>query len=248
MKKALFTDLDNTLIFSERFVKQFTNVERIPNSLVAIDKYTRSDGAKTASYINAELLLKLQETCKHSEDNLFIPVTSRSIRRYTDITPLAKPFRYAVTSGGGNVLIDGKVDLEYRETLKIDTAELQEIAQVFYGKVVDDTYVMAEMVDWFKFQPFVEEYDCLFDLKGRVNILPKKIDKSTGVQYLVNKLDINRIMCCGDTEVDLEMLDAANKACVPATSMIAFREHIYGGYVIYNPLSTDMFEIFKSFE
>lgn len=96
---TLFSDLDNTLIFSHR--KEY-NEEKILVEYI--------DG-KEQSYISAKLAQFLKECSNIS----LIPITTRSCEQYKRIFVLPDMLheQHALTCNGGVLLIDGVVDEEW---------------------------------------------------------------------------------------------------------------------------------------
>lgn len=233
--KALFSDLDKTIIFSDRFLRNYNNKENY--ELTVVDTFMSKDGKSYNCYMNKEI-------SEFIENCLFVPVTARSIRRYKDISLLANKCKYAITSGGGNIMINNQIDTDYRNSLDIDINELNEIAERFNSKVIDDTYVTIPIMSWDILKNYINKYQCLTEPNGSVTIIPKTVSKAKAVRYLMDKLNITEIMCCGDSEADIGILNMGNVSMIPSTSLLCLNHK----YKTYKPLSSEIKQMYKSFD
>ena len=102
----VFSDLDRSIIYSKRFLKDDT-------TKLEIEIYN----GENISYISketVELIKKIKKNC------YFIPTTTRTIEQFKRISfsKYGLDFKYAVTSNGGNILVNGEVDKEYKLLIK----------------------------------------------------------------------------------------------------------------------------------
>lgn len=235
MKTAIFSDLDRTVLFSDRFIG--TNYSSIiPKNMIAVEMFVSKKGSTHTGYMNRQVFQFIKD------NNLFIPVTARSIKRFLDIKDMENK-EYAITSCGGYILYKGEIDKEYRATLNINQEELNEIANRLNGGVVDKTYVYTKIYDWFIIKEYINRYQCLFDEKGGLTILPKGVNKENAIKYLVKKLGIKKTICCGDSELDIGMLSIADIKVIPSSSPLSLLG--YKDCKIYNTLSDDIIKYVK---
>lgn len=233
---ALFSDLDNTILFSDRKLDRYHISKK---EFISVDAFTGLDNRVYNSYIHKDILKYIT-----SDKCLFVPVTARSIRRYRDIKVLADNIRYAITSCGGYVLINNNIDTEYREMLNIDTEELEYISNSLYGKLVDNSYIKTDYIDYNIIRRIKDKYNIQRD-DDSIIIAPKNVSKESAVKYILAKYNIDKIMYCGDTELDKNLLKIANYSMVPDNSILSIEPE--KNYIIYNTFSKDITDIYDKF-
>lgn len=125
MTSLIATDLDRTLIYSRRF---FTNA--LPEGQ-CVEIYN----GEGISFITREAALALR--CL-AAGHLVVPTTTRTIAQYERIRLPGGPYRYAITSNGGNILVDGTPDQTWIGTLaafllylRMFFEPMQDISQFF---------------------------------------------------------------------------------------------------------------------
>lgn len=219
----VFSDLDRSIIYSKRFLKDDT-------TKLEIEIYN----GENISYISKETVELIK---KIKQNSYFIPTTTRTIEQFKRISfsKYGLDFKYAVTSNGGNILVNGEVDKEYKllikEKLKLsshikDIIELLEnyksikgikkirkAEELFLYIVIDrDTF------DFKLLQPFIDEIKKLnWDtyINGtKIYFLPAELKKSTAVKYLCNKLQYKDTFAIGDSIMDKDMLDVCKNSYV----------------------------------
>lgn len=208
-----FTDLDGTLI--------------------------RSASRKRAGDIVVEYKDGCEITCISSESaevlsgiDGVIPVTSRSIEQYKRIgIPGFKP-KYALVDNGGNLLIDGVPDKEWAEwsngIAEKHSAELAECRRLleddpnrsFEVRLVDGLFLFTKSDDpkmtLERLSAAVVGLD-LYNTGAKVYAVPKEINKGAAVKRLADVLGRRgeRIVCAGDSVMDISMLEIADIAVRP---------------------------------
>ena len=102
----VFSDLDRSIIYSKRFLKDDT-------TKLEIEIYN----GENISYISKETVELIK---KIKQNSYFIPTTTRTIEQFKRISfsKYGLDFKYAVTSNGGNILVNGEVDKEYKLLIK----------------------------------------------------------------------------------------------------------------------------------
>ncbi|HZW83644.1 MAG TPA: HAD family hydrolase [Candidatus Deferrimicrobium sp.] len=221
------SDLDQTLIYSLR-----------SRGLCATDKLrsVESLDGKEISFMTEESIAKLQEVMKHA---LFIPVTTRTQQQYERLTIFAtgaQP-KYAVTSNGGNILINGHPDLEWKqrivEGIRHSCLPVQDIMAKFHEIAHSDWIVNGRYAEEL-FYYFVVNRDQLpenelvsfgqwaktncwnVSLQGRkVYLVPEVVNKQDAVAYIKKLEGENYIAASGDSLLDYCMLQFADYAIAP---------------------------------
>lgn len=97
------SDLDRTLIYSLSAIG-------VPEDTPGLVPAEVVDG-RTVSYISQQALATLKELAAKI---VFMPVTTRTIAQYRRINLFQETVipDYAITSNGGNILVNGVVDLD----------------------------------------------------------------------------------------------------------------------------------------
>src|SRR5690348_3965768 len=95
------SDLDQTLVYSRRAL-------RIPEDTPGLVPAEWING-KLSAFMSAYALERLQSL---PQDIVFMPVTTRTVEQYRRIHIFQNECipKYAVTSNGGNIIVDGQVD------------------------------------------------------------------------------------------------------------------------------------------
>jgi hydroxymethylpyrimidine pyrophosphatase-like HAD family hydrolase len=226
------TDLDRTLIYSRRF---FTNA--LPEGQ-CVEIYN----GEGISFITREAALALR--CL-AAGHLVVPTTTRTIAQYERIRLPGGPYRYAITSNGGNILVDGTPDQTWTAAVanRIQTsgASLDTIAtaltrrldtswaltfrvadDLFCYLVVDETTMPASFVTHWRHWCQLRGWDV--SQQGRkVYTMPQTLCKSYAVEELYTRLlDIGElppyapVLAAGDGVLDARMLENAAAAIRPA--------------------------------
>lgn len=217
MRQSIFAcDLDNTLLISRRHAVEsdlcVEYLEGMPQSYLP----------REAPRILAALM----------ERALFIPVTSRSVEQYRRIQfpPACRP-RYAVVANGGILLTDGEIDLRWRETsleavrpwreaLETVMGELSGRPQARRWRVVDGLYGFAACGGPEEAMALGEALKDLTPLEVVVSgrklyALPPPISKGAAAVRLKEWFQAERLICAGDSAMDIPMLELAELAILP---------------------------------
>lgn len=231
------SDLDQTLIYSLRSMGS----EHEERDLIPAET---KDG-KTLSYMAVRALYLLREL---SERAMFVPVTTRTIAQYGRIhilQDLIKP-KYAVTSNGGNLLIDGEPDRSWNRNIcrQIESEcapseqvqkLFQEIAspewvigerfcdEMFFAYVIDRKRMPIEAVKELATRLAKEGWET--SIQGRkVYLVPRVVNKRDALLHL-QELEGKEIrIASGDSLLDRCMLDIAAHAIAPRHGEL-YREH-----------------------
>ncbi|OCT16674.1 hypothetical protein A8709_08350 [Paenibacillus pectinilyticus] len=234
------SDLDQTLIYSQPPERAELLGERIMIAELI-------DG-KVRSYMSASTYERLQALMN---ELIFIPVTTRTIEQYRRIhliSQMLKP-KYAVTSNGGNVLVDGQVDVEWRDFVRSRVREtstpVEDILPVMQDVLHQDWVISSSWCDELFFShiverdrmPLKEMNDLSAQLQGRgwrtsiqgrkVYIVPEAVSKGGAVSHLQKVLGGRKIVASGDSLLDQSLLDVADFAIAPGHGEL-FRQEQMG--------------------
>lgn len=216
--KALFTDLDNTLIYSYKH-------DIGPQKVLVETKE-----GKELSYMTRGSHTCLMELRKKMQ---IIPVTTRSVQQYKRIVfHKAWTVEKALVANGGVLLLNGVADEEwYRESLeRIASAEvqlhrgislLQEDKSVcFEVRKVDGLYVFSKSENPAKtLANLRKQLDLqlvsVLQNSSKVYIIPKGLNKGDAIVRLQKKFAFDECYAAGDSEFDIPMLEKADYALYP---------------------------------
>lgn len=217
MGEILFaSDLDNTLLFSYRHKM---DTDRCVEHLEG-----KEQGFCTEKSL--ELLARVRER------TLFVPVTTRSAEQYRRINwPAECAPRYAVTSNGGILLVNGEADGRwYEQTRQMvapwrsDLLELQsrlpDVPALRRWRMVDGLYWFAVCDDTQGAQEskrfFADKTSLEVVVSGRkVYFFPPPLNKGSAICRLKERFGPDRTICAGDSVIDVPMLRAADLAIIP---------------------------------
>lgn len=208
----LFTDLDNTLIYSKK-----TNIEeKIP-----VELYNGEINSFMSKY-SYELLHKLNEML------LIVPITTRTYIQYSRIDLGINP-KYVLCANGGILLKDGiKSEEWYKESLDIVNSSAQEREKAFLFLEKDERrkFECRNIDDLFIFTKCDETEDVVKDLESRLDmtkvevlynkdklyIMPKSLNKADTIKRFIREYATEKVQmfAAGDTEFDIGMIELAD--------------------------------------
>lgn len=220
----LFTsDLDRTLIYSNTMMQTYP----VAGDSIPVEHKEEL----IISYMSQDSIDLLKQ---FSKEHLFVPVTTRAVYQYERIHAIAKDIRpkYAITSNGGTLLIDGKSDLEWNKKVHNRLADQsqpkEEMIQTF-SKIRHESWVLREFYidDLFymfhvnralvpreelaEFQQELAAVGWSIFLHGRkLYVLPTSLNKAYAVQYLQNIVDYDLHIAAGDSMMDYDMIIEAD--------------------------------------
>jgi hydroxymethylpyrimidine pyrophosphatase-like HAD family hydrolase len=201
------SDLDNTLIHSYKVAK--------PHDVCVEEK----DG-KALSFMSREAYALLRDVAAKCA---FVPVTTRSPEQYRRIDLGVTP-RHAIVAHGALLLADGEIDArwarETRRMLRVPLPKLRDDAYLFDVRYVEDAFIFAKSDDptaaaaYLRTTLSTQAFD-ICAAYNKVYILPKNLNKGIAVTRLRERLSVDRVVCAGDSELDLSMLAIADVALAP---------------------------------
>lgn len=214
------SDLDRTLIYSKKLI------EDRDKDVVLVEKYEGKD----LSFMKRQVINKLMDM-QNQNKILFIPVTTRTIDQYNRIFIMSekiKPF-YAVVSNGGNILINGQKDRQWREIINkkinkiIDHSLVKKKFlesftcdkwirkivlrdEIFYSVHFDNKELINhEELRKFKKWAYENEWDISLQSK-KLYIVPKCVNKWDALLYIKEKENKSKIISAGDSYLDYPIL------------------------------------------
>lgn len=237
----LGTDLDRTIIFSEKFIEQH-NKQDWKDNHICLEHYN----GKPLSYVTKETFNYLYNLLESPYDkNTFIPITTRSIEQFKRIN-LISNFPYAITNNGGVILKYGKPIKEWTDFINSQKEKLkvlyQEIIDLYTnnpevyekeGKLVDELFLFIKIKDLNKnkVESFLKDLESkllntgwTFTLQGKkLYIIPEYIRKDRALLYLINnhlKEFSNIVITAGDGKLDLDLIEFGDINFVPINSEV----------------------------
>jgi len=221
------SDLDRTLIYSKRFLKQGEDEGILP---------VESKKDKNISYMTESAIDQLKQL---ASEVLFVPVTTRTIEQYKRIfllTDEIKP-QYAIVSNGGNLLINGEVDQAWKNTIESrlsgECLEMEKVLERFQ-EIQSDEWIIDQrvadelfsycLIDRSKmpsdeltdFQTWLSENNWNSSLQGRkLYFVPQCVCKGEAIDYIKEIKGCRIMTAAGDSLLDLPMLEMADYALCP---------------------------------
>lgn len=220
----LFTsDLDRTLIYSKSMMENYP----VAGEAIPIEY----KGDEVISYMSQHSIGLLRQ---FNEKQLFVPVTTRAVYQYERIDVFKNDIqpKYAITSNGGTILVDGKPDLEWEKVIRRKLSEtsipnedlLNVFAEIRHEEWVAKEFYVDELFYMFHVQkervPYVElaAFEkrlaklgwCLFLHGRKLYILPIHLNKAYAVAHLQNYLAYDTHVAAGDSLMDYDMLIQAD--------------------------------------
>lgn len=222
------SDLDRTLIYSLSAL----GVSADTPGLVAAEII---DG-RTTSYISEQALSQLIAL---SAKIAFMPVTTRTIQQYMRINLFQERLvpDYAVTSNGGNILVNGVVDQEWRakigELVQRHSAEAREVQRLVRSTVREE-WILSERYCDELFYTYLVQRDLLpmneigrmaeklhslgwrVSVQGRkLYVVPEAVNKRDAIKHVRRTVHRELMVASGDSLLDKVLLDSADYAIAP---------------------------------
>lgn len=220
-----FSDLDNTLIFGKRCVSN-------ENNIVGVEIKNKSEIA----YMTNKGYALLKEL---SQNIHFIPTTARTIKQYNRIHIFKNPIKinYAITTNGGNILINNKIDKRWqskigkklKDSINHDQGKAAAIKIIGMEKIksiksADDIYfyaVLNKEIDSDKLYELNEYFSLrgisIKSVRKKLYFIPYGIDKYEACAYLIDLIGETNYYCAGDSIMDESMLSNSIMGFIPAS-------------------------------
>lgn len=216
--KVFATDLDNTMIYSYK--------RDIGENTVLVET---KDG-KELSFMTEKSYQFLNMI---KEKLNVIPVTTRSLEQYNRLIFSKKNMtEYALVSNGGILLKNNKIDKEwYSESLKIAEVSKNEMEKgtellkkdrdiYFEIRKIDGLFIFTKSKNISATMENLKNNLCLelIDIHNhgeKIYIFPKGLNKGEALKRLKKFLKIKKLICSGDSEMDIPMLKVADISIFP---------------------------------
>lgn len=220
-------DLDRTMIYSRAALGY-----PIDDSVICVEMY---DGGPL-SYMTVKATKLLTALVSRA---VVVPTTTRTIEQYERISLPGAPWRYAITSNGGNILVDGRSDAAWRAGF--DDVELDLIRSELEVRAVGEWVLKRRTADdlfcYLVVEPtevpdgFLTEWSQWCAARGwnvsqqgrKIYTMPDVVSKSRAVAEVVGRciddgiLDAEVLtLAAGDGALDADMLIASARAIRPA--------------------------------
>ncbi|QUL55358.1 hydrolase [Paenibacillus tritici] len=222
------SDLDRTLIYSLSAIG-------VPEDTPGLVPAEVVDG-RTVSYISQHALDRLKELAAKI---VFMPVTTRTIAQYRRINLFQETVipDYAITSNGGNILVNGVLDQDWRSAVgrlvERGSAPAEEAGRIVRS-VVRAEWIISERYCDELFYTFLVHRDSLpldeisrmaqrlenlgwrVSLQGRkLYIVPEAVNKSDAILHVRRTVHSEPMVASGDSLLDKSLLAAADYAIAP---------------------------------
>lgn len=226
-KKVIYaSDLDNTLIFSEKFMEKY----KCTNEYEVVETYTTGHSIM-AKQVKTELT-----EINGDERVQFVPVTTRDLMRYNRIDLGFKP-EYAIIANGGIILHNDEPIQEWTEYVKSlfnypEAVSIMEEIETEMESVSGDVQIVDSCYLMFKTEHkelfdqevlyFIAKYtDWDFVRQNqKCYVIPKHFSKQIALRWLWQYLEKPKIVASGDSELDVPMLSIADRAIIPEHSSL----------------------------
>lgn len=229
------SDLDRTLIYSAAALDL-----RVPDvdapRLLCVETYK----GRPLSYLTETAAGLLEELCAST---VFVPTTTRTCEQYARVHLPGPAPRFAVCTNGGQLLVDGVPDPDWRsrvaDRLVEESAPLAEV-RAHLLRVADPAWLLKERVAEDLFAYLVVERTLLPDgwikdlaawagtrgwtvsLQGRkVYAVPMSLTKSAAVQEVARRAGAETVLAAGDSLLDTDLLLTADRAWRPGHGELA---------------------------
>ncbi|MFC4603766.1 HAD family hydrolase [Rhodococcus kronopolitis] len=236
MTVLIATDLDRTMIYSHSAI-ELGGPSATEPVLRCVEHY---DGSPLSfvTETGAALLRELTTVAT------VVPTTTRTVAQFERIALPGAPWRYAITSNGGNILVDGVPDPQWRSqidtSIRSDGATLDEVTAELRTRVSDDwvrtfrtadelfCYLVVEpdavpagfLAQWHR---WCRERGWGASQQGRkIYTMPAPVSKGRAVAEVRARLVADGtlaadslLLAAGDGALDADMLVAAHAAIRP---------------------------------
>lgn len=220
-------DLDRTMIYSAPALGF-----PVDDSVTCVEMY---DGGPL-SYMTTSASGMLEDLTTTA---LVVPTTTRTVEQFERIALPGAPWRYAITSNGGNILVDGKPDGAWRAGF--DGVELDLVRNELHTRADGDWVLKRRTADdlfcYLVVEPtevpagFFDEWSLWCAARGwnvsqqgrKIYTMPDVVSKSRAVAEVVSRsvddgilAEDHLTLAAGDGALDADMLIAASRAVRPA--------------------------------
>jgi hydroxymethylpyrimidine pyrophosphatase-like HAD family hydrolase len=222
------SDLDRTIIYSNRAIDELGR----PSELML--KPVESREGTGISFMTSTSLIALKAIFREYQ---FVPITTRTIEQYRRIHIFQDELlpRYAITSNGANILLDGEQIKEWSELLSAkmrnETATIDEIISFlqkegyFFDGIkrqVENLFIYfilnkpMPVGDKLALSTLLARFGWNVSLQGRkLYFIPKVINKGDALEYVCSHSGGSALAGSGDSILDLDFLKHCRYGFIP---------------------------------
>lgn len=237
MTVLVASDLDRTLIYSNAALALTMPDPQAPR-LLCVEVHE----SKPLSYMTetaAQLLAELSA----DPGVVFVPTTTRTRKQYQRIRFPGSRMKYAICANGGQLLVDGTPDRDWRRQVAARLAEecapLEEVhahllstadpAWLRKARVAEDlfAYLVVERAlvppEWIKaLTEWAEARGWTISLQGRkIYAVPRPLTKSAAMREVARRTGATATLAAGDSLLDADLLLAADAGWRPGHGELA---------------------------
>ncbi|MEU2453711.1 HAD family hydrolase [Streptomyces sp. NPDC012765] len=237
MTVLVASDLDRTLIYSAAALG-LTMPDPVAPRLLCVEVHE----SKPLSYMT-ETAAGLLAELTADPSVVFVPTTTRTRKQYQRIRFPGRPAPYAICANGGQLLVDGVPDRDWRRQVAARLAEecapLEEVHQhllstadpawlrkarlaedLFAYLVVERTLVPDE---WVKaLSEWADARGWSVSLQGRkIYAVPRPLTKSAAMHEVARRTGATTTLAAGDSLLDADLLLAADAGWRPGHGELA---------------------------
>lgn len=212
---VFFTDIDNTLIFSEKLA---------PKNSVCVEYKDN----KPLTFMSKKSIELYKELCSKI---LVVPITTRSTEQFMRIKNINNT-RYAIVANGAKLLVNGNENrswsknfIPYVNSFKDTFDKCRNILTNNFPdcciRMADDAFMYSKLDDnthkAFKIlsKSCTEDHVNIIESHGKIYVIPKKVCKENAITYFYKKYNIDDIsISAGDSLMDMNMLLSTNIAFI----------------------------------
>ncbi|MFD4240740.1 HAD family hydrolase [Streptomyces sp. NPDC058525] len=237
MTVLVASDLDRTLIYSAAALG-LTMPDPVAPRLLCVEVHE----SKPLSYMT-ETAAGLLAELTADPSVVFVPTTTRTRKQYQRIRFPGRPAKYAICANGGQLLVDGVPDKDWRRQvaarLAQECAPLEEVhahllavadpAWLRKARVAEElfAYLVVERAlvpdEWLKaLAEWAEARGWTVSLQGRkIYAVPRPLTKSAAMHEVARRTGATTTLAAGDSLLDADLLLAADAAWRPGHGELA---------------------------
>ncbi|WP_371678687.1 HAD family hydrolase [Streptomyces sp. NBC_01276] len=237
MTVLVASDLDRTLIYSAAALGLTMPDPQAPR-LLCVEVHE----SKPLSYMT-ETAAGLLAQLTADPAAVFVPTTTRTRKQYQRIRFPGRPAPYAICANGGQLLVDGVPDRDWRRAvatrLARECAPLEEVhahllavsdpAWLRKARVAEDlfAYLVVERAlvpdEWLKaLEEWAGARGWTVSLQGRkIYAVPRPLTKSAAMAEVARRTGAETTLAAGDSLLDADLLLAADRAWRPGHGELA---------------------------
>lgn len=237
MTVLVASDLDRTLIYSAAALG-LTMPDPAAPRLLCVEVHE----SKPLSYMT-ETAAGLLAELTADPSVVFVPTTTRTRKQYQRIRFPGRPAPYAICANGGQLLVDGVPDRDWRRQVAARLAEecapLEEVhahlvaaadpAWLRKARVAEElfAYLVVERAlvpdEWLKaLVEWAEARGWTVSLQGRkIYAVPRPLTKSAAMREVARRTGATTTLAAGDSLLDADLLLAADAAWRPGHGELA---------------------------